>query len=93
MIYVLDTCVVSEISKQNPAQEVLSWISNQSDDSLFVSALTLGEIEKGISKLPESSKKDILNSWFQNDCLRQFKKRVLPVDAVVALINPWKPEL
>ena len=48
MIYVLDTCVISEFAKQNPAQEVVDWVVKQSNSDLFVSALSLGKIEKGI---------------------------------------------
>lgn len=85
MIYVLDTCVISEFSKQNPAQEVVDWVVQQSNSDLFVSVLSLGEIEKGISRLPESSKKRLLTAWFQNDFLKRFEYRILNIDAAVAL--------
>lgn len=85
MIYLLDTCIVSEVSKQAPNPEVIIWLNKQSISDLFVSTLTLGEIEKGISKLPESSKKHVLDAWFRNDFLKQFEQRILPIDANVAL--------
>ena len=85
MIFILDTCVVSEIQKPQPCQKVLDWLLLQPENDLFVSALTLGEIEKGISRLPESSKKHFLNIWFQDDFLKRFDGRVVAVDSAVAL--------
>ena len=85
MIYVLDTCVISEFAKQNPAQEVVDWVVKQSNSDLFVSALSLGKIEKGISRLPDSSKKKFLITWFQNDFLKRFEYRILTLDAATAL--------
>lgn len=84
-MYVLDTCLVSELAKQNPAQQVVSWIVKQSNSDLFISVLSLGEIEKGISKLPQSSKKKLLTAWFHSDLLKQFEQRILLLDTAVAL--------
>lgn len=85
MIYVLDTCVISEFAKQSPAEEVVSWTLKQNNSDLFVSVLSLGEIEKGVSRLPESSKKKLLSVWFQNDFLKRFEQRILNLDVAVAL--------
>ena len=48
MPYLLDTNVVSELRKHKPHGAVLSWIEKIPDDSLYVSAVTLGEIQSGI---------------------------------------------
>ena len=58
MSYLLDTCVLSELSKQNPAPRVLQWLESISQEELFISVLTLGEIRCGIGKLPDDRKKD-----------------------------------
>ena len=60
MKYLLDTCVVSEIIKSRPSENVISWIQNQNEDDLYLSVLTFGEIEKGIEKLAEGIKKNHL---------------------------------
>ncbi|GAB6907127.1 Nucleic acid-binding protein [Desulfosarcina cetonica] len=85
MNYLLDTCVISELVKPKPNRKVVGWISSQEEDHLFLSVLTLGEIQKGISKLSESNKKKTLRIWLQTDLLERFKGRILSVDEQVAL--------
>ena len=50
MKYLLDTCVISELVKPKPNEKVVSWLQQQNEDNLYLSVLTLGEIEKGIEK-------------------------------------------
>lgn len=47
MSFLLDTSVVSELVKKVPHEEVVSWLSRQDEESLYLSVLTLGELEKG----------------------------------------------
>ena len=61
MNYLLDTCLVSEIIKDPPNENVLAWLSGIPESSLFLSVLTIGEIHKGIAKLPQSKKRDNLH--------------------------------
>lgn len=49
--YLLDTNVVSELRKPRPHGAVLAWINNQQDEQLFLSAVTLGELQVGIERL------------------------------------------
>jgi len=49
--YLLDTNVISELRKPRPHGAVVSWINNQQDEQLFVSAVTLGEVQAGIERL------------------------------------------
>ncbi|MCP4285044.1 MAG: type II toxin-antitoxin system VapC family toxin, partial [Gammaproteobacteria bacterium] len=65
MNYVLDTCVVSELIKSLPAASVVEWLTSIPAEQLFLSALTVGEIKRGIVKLPESKKKVHLLAWFE----------------------------
>lgn len=57
MKYILDTCVISELIKSKPYLPVIRWISRADEQDLYISVLTIGEIYKGISKLPDSIKK------------------------------------
>ncbi len=50
MKYLLDTCVVSELASLHPSERVLEWLRAQEPDSLFLSVVTVGELEKGIAK-------------------------------------------
>ena len=48
-MYLLDTNVVSELRKPKPHGAVIAWIQSVPDDQLFISALTLGELQAGAS--------------------------------------------
>lgn len=85
MNLLLDTCVLSEMVKQQRNNRVVSWLSRQRPDTLYVSALTLGELQKGITKLPLSARKTFLETFLQSDVLEGFKGRILDVDSNVAL--------
>ena len=84
MNYILDTCVISELVKPLPNENVLEWIEKQSEDNLYLSVITIGEIQKGISKLPESNKKTNLQTWLDNDLKFRFESRILPIDEKIA---------
>ncbi len=82
MSWLLDTCVLSEYARKAPAPEVIAWLDEQDEASLFISVITLGEIEKGILKLrasdPRRSQK--LIAW-QGKVEQRFTGRILPLDA------------
>ena len=79
MNYLLDTCVISELVKNKPDSRVVKWVGSQDEESLFLSVLTIGEIQKGISKLPDSRKREQLQSWLQNDLPERFRNRILEI--------------
>ncbi len=85
MNYLLDTCVISELVKPRPEKRVIKWISTQEESQLFLSVITIGEIQKGISKLAESRKKAALHTWLQTDLAERFSGRILPIDYQTAL--------
>ena len=86
MNYLLDTCVVSELIRKNPEKKVVSWIEGCDEDSLFLSVLTLGEIQKGIAKLPDNRRRTHLQSWLDDDLKNRFEGRVLPVNTEVSRV-------
>ena len=55
--YLLDTCVISELIRAEPSPKVMEWIDGQDEKNLYLCVITLGEVEKGISKLAEGRKK------------------------------------
>ena len=83
MNYVLDTCVLSELIKPIPAASVVEWLASIPAEQLFLSAMTVGEIKRGIMKLPESKKKTRLVAWFET-LLADYQDRIVPVDLAVA---------
>ncbi|AFU04015.1 type II toxin-antitoxin system VapC family toxin [Nocardia brasiliensis] len=82
--YVLDTCAVSEWMKPQPDPGLIRWLHTADEDRLHLSVITLGEIRKGIEKLPDSPKRQRLVEWLTESLLTRFGRRILPVDAVVA---------
>jgi len=82
----LDTCVLSEFVKRQPEPQLLDWVQAQPEEGLFLSVLTLGELQKGVSKLAASKRKRALQEWVSNDLPRRFEGRVLGITAPVALL-------
>jgi predicted nucleic acid-binding protein len=85
MRYLLDTCVISELVAKNPSPKVVQWVDALTPDSLFLSVITIGEIQKGIQKLPSSQRKNQLESWLQDELLVRFRGQILRIDLEVML--------
>src|SRR3974390_2217853 len=83
--YLLDTNVLSEYRKPTPYPTVHTWLMSLPDELLFVSVLTLGEIQRGIAKLPLSSRRSGLQIWLDRDLSARFRGRILPLDEEVAI--------
>lgn len=86
MRYLLDTNVISELVKPAPSPRVVAWVRAVSPLDLALSALTIGELEHGISRLADGRRRRALAHWLATDVTRQFHGRVLPVDAAVAAV-------
>jgi len=88
MSWLLDTCALSEYAKKAPATKVIAWLDEQDEASLFISVISLGEIEKGILKLrktdPRRSQK--LTAWL-GKAEQRFAGRILPLDT--AALHVW----
>jgi len=63
--YLLDTNVVSELRKPRPHGGVVAWLNNQEEDQLFLSAVTMGELQAGIERTrrQDPSKASDIESW------------------------------
>lgn len=85
MNYLLDTCVISEPTKRTPNSRVLDWLAEQDEECLFLSALTLGELESGVARLAASRKRERIRRWIDSDLRSRFEGRILSVDAAVAI--------
>ncbi len=85
MRFLLDTCVVSELISRNPTAAVVRWIDETDEDSLYLSAITIGEINRGIQRLPSSKRKQELRRWLDDELLNRFGSRILALDAQAML--------
>jgi predicted nucleic acid-binding protein len=86
--YLLDTNVISNITKADPSQSLLDWMGVQSDGDLFISSLTVAEIRRGILDKPRGKKRERLEAWFAGAEGPQslFKGRILSFDEKAALV-------
>ena len=83
MNYLLDTCVISELVKPSPNEKVIDWLDKTPNERLFLSVITIGEIRKGLIKIPESKKKTSLTNWL-NTLLEDYQSRIYSINLTVA---------
>lgn len=85
MSYLLDTNVISEVSKPQPSKRVISWMSKISESEIYLSVLTIGELRKGIEKIQLDTKKARFIVWLEQELLPRFSPhRVLDINTAVA---------
>lgn len=82
--YLLDTNVPSEFSRDRPEPRVVTWLKAQPVATLFLSAITIGEIRKGLVTTPQGRRRADLEAWFHSDLLVWFRHRILPVTHAIA---------
>lgn len=93
MSYLLDTCILSKLRKikKKPDEKLENWITKHSEMNYFISVLTIGEIQSGISELnikkeSERQKKNILEDWFFEELIPRFNGRILSIDMDVIFV-------
>ena len=79
MRYLIDTNVISELSKPVPRKAVYSWIRSVPEADLFLSVVSIGEIVFGISKLSDEKRKAKLNTWLDAIICDGFEGRILEI--------------
>lgn len=83
MRYLLDTNVVSDQTRPRPDPAVAMWISERQNRDMAVSAITFGEIQKGVLNLHPGAKRTFLTGWLEG-LPKQFRGRVIPVTLPIA---------
>ena len=84
MNFLLDTNVVSEWVRPRPEPRVVAWLADADEDRVFLSVITLAEIQRGVDLLPAGRKRDRLAAWAAGDLLERFEGRLLDVTPEVA---------
>jgi predicted nucleic acid-binding protein len=87
--YLLDTNCISEPTRDRPEPRVLSWLDAVDESHLYLSVLTLGEIRKGASALPESRRRSQLEVWLERQVKVRFSGRILPITDDIAERWGW----
>ena len=87
MCYLSDTNIISNAVKPRPSAALLAWMSEQLDDDLFISSLTVAEIRRGLLEMPKGKRRSALEAWFggTEGPLALFANRVLSFDGTAAL--------
>ena len=80
MNYLLDTCVLSEFIRHQPDERVIQWMDGMDESKLFLSVITIGEIHRGIERLPESRRKNELIAWLNDVLVNRFGRRIVNID-------------
>jgi toxin FitB len=83
--FLLDTNVVSETRRKAPDQKVAAWVSQADPSDLFISAMTLGEIAKGVALRAKQSPAQAagLEQWLA-ETRTQYADRIVAIDAAIA---------
>ena len=84
MNYLLDTCVLSEFTRHQPDKRVMDWLI--SIEKLFISVITIGEIQRGIERLSDSHRKTELLIWMNNGLMTRFAERMVTIDAATMFL-------
>ncbi len=84
MNYLLDTCFLSELRKPQPNSGVTDWLSHIDEQSLYISSVSICEIQKGISQLNDPDYQQNLTRWLDDTLLPWFEDKIIPVDTQLA---------
>lgn len=83
-MFLLDTCVISEGSKRDRDENVRRWLSEQDTPTLYISAITAGELRYGVDRRSPGRETTRLRGWLQETLQRGFEGRILAFDYAVA---------
>ncbi len=85
--FLLDTNIPSEQICSRPDPRIGKWMYTHPEASLFLSAITVRKIRRGIMLLAKGARRRTLEQWFEADLIPKFSDRILPVTYAVA--NRW----
>jgi predicted nucleic acid-binding protein len=88
MRYLLDTNILSNVTKPKPSEALLAWMGDQVDTDLFIASLTVAEIRRGVLEKPAGKRRDQVESWFSGPEGPQalFAGRILSFDEKAGLV-------
>lgn len=84
MRLLLDTNVLSEVTRPIPDRRVLDWLDRLDEDRAFVSVVSLAEIRRGVALMDQGRKREALAAWLMRDLPQRFEHRILAVDEAIA---------
>lgn len=85
MSFLIDTCVISEVVRPRPNRSVINWLQSTPEEHIYLSVITLGELQKGVLRLTDATKANRLQQWLQYDIRQRFSRRLLLITTEIAL--------
>jgi predicted nucleic acid-binding protein len=87
MRFLLDTNIISNVTKAMPPEALLVWMAEQSDQDLYISSLSVAEFHRGVLEMPAGKRRRELETWLFGPEGPQalFTGRVLPFDEKAGL--------
>jgi toxin FitB len=82
--FLLDTNAVSEWAKPQPNLGVIRWMADQDEDRLFMSVVTLAELQHGVERLAAGVRRERLEEWLDEELRQRFEGRIVPVNEDIA---------
>jgi predicted nucleic acid-binding protein len=83
--YLLDTNVLCELLTLWPDERVVAWYDRTEEEDLFISAVSIGEIRRGLELLDMGRRRQRLESWLEQELCLRFERRMIDVDQAIAL--------
>ena len=84
-MFLLDTNVLSEMMRGEPAREPVAWVSRQPVDVLFTAAVCQAELLAGLAVMPQGRRRHALEAAAQDMFAEDFSGRILAFDAAAAV--------
>lgn len=82
--FLLDTNVISEMTRPLPSAAVLAWLAAVEQTDVYLSAVTIAELRYGVERMPSGQRRKRLSDWLFVDVPMRFGGRILPIDETVA---------
>lgn len=96
MNYLLDTFVLTEFSRRKPSSKLMRWMDGVAEESLYISAVTIGELQRSIEALPDNQRKNDLMVWLNEGLKERLKDHILPLETVTftlwGSLSSWKEQ-
>jgi toxin FitB len=85
--YLLDTNIISDAIKPEPTPAIAEWMLARDDTEIYISTITIGEIWRGILRLPDGRRRAQLETWLLGEKGPQalFRNRILAYDEAAAI--------
>lgn len=85
--FLLDTNIPSELIRTRPEPRVQNWVYTIDEQTLYLSAVSIGELRRGIVILPTGQRRSQLEQWLDERLIPRFQGRILPVTQLIG--NRW----